>query len=711
MRRTDNNLKSLAATLRKTTMLVIKRGNKRHFGVKRATALVVLTLFVFLVEPNVIGQTKPVEDHLAEIKKRIDDISSPIIPDTPAGVTLHGKKEWHCARAALSRTGAAIEWVAIREGVKKTITAATKAVSNIVSLGGATRAGLALDIFNAYGESNTLEQFRNELAKIAFGEAFGKGLEKGSKKIGRHLDETQEELVKKFEIADKIWEALAGAKEQVSVEKIWPDEKCGNINIKLWVTTEGVTKPPPQKAKNLVQKNCEKSCEEPRKKWLAELGKTIKLEGEAKAQEDDLAKARRDLDGARYLLTLANARLEKAKADWEANKKSMVLGKREPSRLELAQAEADVINQQRQVDRLPGEIDRLTRSASEARASADKHKQSNAEKDAEDAYRMCLKDCYDAVRKLAISPRDKEDLKLQDPLKAPVEELLAGYVPPTPPEPPTESKRAKKVLHFDANGDCRCNFPPGIPEGDRLGRFGVVGTAELIPQKPVVEGVKGKETIAINYKLGAMEFDVDATCGCKTPAKSETAIPTQTRTQTQSAKPTSQPEQKTAHFYLPSGMERLNEATAASFYSSPVAPAGAWCPCCACCCLYGQPVYLSGVGPLTIRLCMAMDKVGIGKAIHIAYDRQHYDAETYLQWNASGGPELKVDLEVQRPGSAAFEKLLAGSEAGDGFLFATRNPGTYLFRATAKDSSGRSSFNTLSLTFPVIYRDADDIPK
>src|SRR6266852_5521711 len=179
----------------------------------------------------------------------------------------------------------------------------------------------------------------------------------------------------------------------------------------------------------------------------------MSLDREAKAQEENLAQARRDLDAARYLLAQAKTRLAKANADWEANKKSMVLGKREASRLEQQKAEADVSNQQRQVDRLTGEIDRLTRSAPEARASA--NKQREAAKDAEDAYRMCLKDCYDAVRKLAISPRDKEDLdKLQDPLKASVEELLAGYVPPTPPEPPTESKRAKKVLHFDANGDC-----------------------------------------------------------------------------------------------------------------------------------------------------------------------------------------------------------------------------------------------------------------
>src|SRR5229473_794916 len=360
MRRTDNNLNSLVVTLQKTTMLVIKRGHKRHFDVKWATALVVLTLFVFLVEPNVIGQSKPVEDHLAEIKKRIDDISSPIIPDTPDGVTLHAETEWHCARAALSRTGAAIEWVAIREGVKKTITAAIKAVANIVSLGGATRAGLALDIFNAYRESNTVEQFRNELAKIAFGEAFGKGLEKGSKKIGRHLDETQEELVKKFEIADKIWEALAGAKDPVSVEKMWPGPKCGNINIKLWVTTEGVTKPPPQKAENLVQKNCEKSCEKARKKWLDELSVAIRLEGEAKAQEQNLSEAEINLKFSQERLSQAKTRLKKANAAVEANMNKPA--QRQASSVEQLSAVGDVNNRQSEVDRLNSDVERLKKS-------------------------------------------------------------------------------------------------------------------------------------------------------------------------------------------------------------------------------------------------------------------------------------------------------------------------------------------------------------
>ena len=696
MRRTDNNLNSLVVTLQKTTMLVIKRGHKRHFHVKRATALVVLTLFVSLVEPTVICQTKQAEEHLADIKKRIDDISR--APDPPDVVTLHGKKEWHCASAALRRTGDAIEWVGAEEGIKKTFAAALKAVADIASLGGATRAGLALDILNAYMESENLEQFTHELAKIALLKGFGKALEKTEK-----LDEKQSELIKT--LSEKIWNALGGAKGPISVVKIYEDPLCGNIRIELRVTTEGVTEAPRPKPKpeNLVQKSCEKGCTEARNKWSDERSAAMSLDREAKAQEENLAQARRDLDAARYLLAQAKTRLAKANADWEANKKSMVLGKREASRLEQQKAEADVSNQQRQVDRLPGEIDRLTRSAPEARASADK--QSKAAKDAEDAYRMCLKKCYDKASNSPL-PRDRE--QAQELLQ----KLLAGetplYVPPTTPESPPKSS-GKKFLHFEATGDCRCKFPPGVPDAERLGPFGVTGIAELIPQKPEAEG----ETIAINYKLGAMKFDVVATCGCKTPAKSETAIPTETRTQTQSAKPTSQPEQKTAHFYLPSGMERLNEVTAASFYSSPVAPPGAWCPCCACCWPYGQPNYASigGVINVNVRLCLAMDKVGIGQAIHIAYDRQHYDAETYLQWNASGGPELKVDLEVQRPGSAAFEKLLAGSEAGDGFLFATKNPGTYVFRATAKDSSGRSSFNTLSLTFPVIESEAESIPR
>ena len=682
-------------------MLVIKRGTKRHFDVKWATALVVLTLFVFLVEPNVIGQTKEVEEHLAELKKRIDDVSRP--PDTPNVVTLHGKKEWHCASAALRRTGDAIEWVGVEEGIKKTFAAALKAVADIASLGGATRFGTVGEILSAYAESETLQQFTQKLGEMAALKAFGKVLPE-------KLDETQRELIKN--LAEKIWKALGGEKGPTSIVKIWEDPVCGNINITLRITTEGVTEAPPPKPReeNLVQKNCEKRCGELRDKWESARRAAIASEGEAKAQEEKLAQARGGLDGAKYSLTQANTRLVKAKADWEANKKSMVLGKREQSRLDLAQAEANVSNQQREVNRLTGEIDRLTRSAPEARASATK--QSKTAKDAEDAYRMCLKDCYDAVRKLAISPRDKEDLeKLQDPLKTPVEELLASRPPPETSEPLTKSSR-KKFLHFEATGDCHCKFPKNYPDDERLGSFGVVGEAELIPQNPVVEG----KTIAINYKLDTVKFDVVASCGCKTAAKSETAIPTETRTQTQSAKPISQTEQKseTASYYLPSGMLTLNPDTAPAWWSSPFAPLGD-CPCYYCCCNHDLPIpiFANANRPdfVSVRLSQAMDRLGVGRSIHVSYSKGGYLAETYLQWAASGGPGLTVDLEVLRPRSNTFEKLATGRGTNDAFFFETKIPGAYLFRATAKDSSGKSSFNTLSVTFPFIDTESQSNPK
>jgi hypothetical protein len=80
-----------------------------------------------------------------------------------------------------------------------------------------------------------------------------------------------------------------------------------------------------------------------------------------------------------------------------------------------------------------------------------------------------------------------------------------------------------------------------------------------------------------------------------------------------------------------------------------------------------------------------------------------YAAEAYIQWNASGGTgQLTVSLEVQRPGSTRWESLVSGMGPNDEHLFVTHAPGTYTFRATAKDSTGNSSFNTMTLTFPTI---------
>ena len=59
-------------------------------------------------------------------------------------------------------------------------------------------------------------------------------------------------------------------------------------------------------------------------------------------------------------------------------------------------------------------------------------------------------------------------------------------------------------------------------------------------------------------------------------------------------------------------------------------------------------------------------------------------------------------VEVQRPGSTRWDKVVSGRGPNDEYLFTADAPGTYLFRVTGKDGSGNSNFNTLSITFPHI---------
>jgi len=104
---------------------------------------------------------------------------------------------------------------------------------------------------------------------------------------------------------------------------------------------------------------------------------------------------------------------------------------------------------------------------------------------------------------------------------------------------------------------------------------------------------------------------------------------------------------------------------------------------------------------------MDVGKFGPGKAIHVLYvvgtpiSPTQYLAETYIQWNASGGTgQLTVDLEVQRPGSSRWEKVVSGMGPNDERLFQANAPGTYTFRGTARDAAGKTSFNTLTVSFP-----------
>lgn len=142
-----------------------------------------------------------------------------------------------------------------------------------------------------------------------------------------------------------------------------------------------------------------------------------------------------------------------------------------------------------------------------------------------------------------------------------------------------------------------------------------------------------------------------------------------------------------------------------------------WDDCCCCCCDTGDSKYLPSVSTpvsqatssLTIVLNLKQDTFGPGKAIHVigvpqvgTYPAQ-YVAEWFMQWNASGGEgQLTVELEVKRPNSANFEKLVSGRGPSDSYLFGTHQSGDYLFKATVKDSRGNAMFATSSVTAPRI---------
>ncbi len=167
------------------------------------------------------------------------------------------------------------------------------------------------------------------------------------------------------------------------------------------------------------------------------------------------------------------------------------------------------------------------------------------------------------------------------------------------------------------------------------------------------------------------------------------------------------PESCDKEYFLPAGIFRIYKAHL-KWWGVPYLSKD--CCCCCCCCPAPGPAPMPAPAPapapsITVQLNLAVGRFGPGKAIHIVYvtTPAQYFAEAFIQWNASGGSgQLQVDLEVQRPGSTTFQTLASNRGPNDEYLFGTNIPGTYLFRATAKDSAGKSSFNTLSVTFPRI---------
>lgn len=140
--------------------------------------------------------------------------------------------------------------------------------------------------------------------------------------------------------------------------------------------------------------------------------------------------------------------------------------------------------------------------------------------------------------------------------------------------------------------------------------------------------------------------------------------------------------------------------------------------CCCCCCTGAEsknqplpvPVPTPQATPsLTIVLKLQNDTFGPGKAIHVigvpavGSQQAQYVAEWFMQWNASGGEgQLTVDLEVKRPNSANFEKLVSERGPNDSYLFGTHQSGDYLFKAAVKDARGNTMFATSSVTAPRI---------
>lgn len=76
-------------------------------------------------------------------------------------------------------------------------------------------------------------------------------------------------------------------------------------------------------------------------------------------------------------------------------------------------------------------------------------------------------------------------------------------------------------LYFDAEGDCHCTWPRGISAENRLGKWGVIGSATIVVKK--VELKKGKvkggkqvspDRAIVTWGLKDPHYDVRASCGC-----------------------------------------------------------------------------------------------------------------------------------------------------------------------------------------------------
>ena len=128
------------------------------------------------------------------------------------------------------------------------------------------------------------------------------------------------------------------------------------------------------------------------------------------------------------------------------------------------------------------------------------------------------------------------------------------------------------------------------------------------------------------------------------------------------------------------------------------------CCCCNCCGGGGHAAPRETPSSCSIDLQLEPNTFGPGRSIHILVVARPYQyfAEFYLQWTASGAGQVLVDVELIS-GPVATPRLLVDDRGpSDRYLFSTNQPGSYVFRATAKDAQGNTCFDTLQVDLPGI---------
>lgn len=126
------------------------------------------------------------------------------------------------------------------------------------------------------------------------------------------------------------------------------------------------------------------------------------------------------------------------------------------------------------------------------------------------------------------------------------------------------------------------------------------------------------------------------------------------------------------------------------------------CCCCGCCHGGGARPPAEPTSTCTIDVRLAPNTFGPGRAIRILRTIGGFHVEFIIEWNATGTGQVTVDVDlIQAPtGIAVPRRIVAGRGPNDNVAFGGTGPGTYVFRATARNSAGDSCFDTVTVNVP-----------